>query len=318
MLFFLSLFAQASAASGEVDRLFFFLLVLSTIITLVIVGAAGWFIWKYRAGVRTERGQERVKPSTLRRIELSWTLAALVLALGTFFWGASLYIKIFHTSTADALEINVQAKQWMWKFEHPSGRREINELHLPLGQNIRLIMTSEDVIHSFFVPAFRVKHDVVPRRVNILAFTPTMTGSFPILCAEYCGTEHSQMRATVVVVTPEEYSRWAGLPAGAGPVAEGAELYRQYGCYNCHEGVLRLGPKLDDLYGRLVTTEAGETLTVDEQYLHESIVEPGKRLHRGYGNNMPSYAGRLTDEQITKMIAYIKTLGAPGGEQRSE
>jgi cytochrome c oxidase subunit 2 len=203
----------------------------------------------------------------------------------------------------------VTGKQWMWKTQHPTGQREINELHLPLGRPVRLTMTSEDVIHSFYVPAFRAKADVVPGRYTSMWFTPTKPGRYRLFCTEYCGAEHSRMIGWVTVLGTEAYQTWlAEVPAQRTPAEEGGELYARLGCAECHEGGGRRGPELEGLYGREVRLASGKSVTADETYLRESIFDPGAKVVAGFERTMPSFRGRLDEEQMHTLVRYLKGL----------
>jgi cytochrome c oxidase subunit 2 len=207
--------------------------------------------------------------------------------------------------------VNVVGKQWMWKLQHMEGRREINELHVPVGRPVKLVMTSEDVIHSFFVPAFRIKQDTVPGRYTTAWFEATTPGTYHLFCAEYCGTLHSGMIGRVVVMEPAAFQEWlSGADAQARPVAEaGAALFERQGCVSCHvKGNEGRGPWLAGVAGGPVTLEGGRTLVADDAYLRESIMNPRAHVVRGYEPIMPAYQGLLTEEQVMELIAYIKSL----------
>jgi cytochrome c oxidase subunit 2 len=210
------------------------------------------------------------------------------------------------------LEIDVVGKQWMWKIRHPNGKREVNTLHVPVNQPVRLTMTSQDVIHSFFVPAFRLKQDVLPARYTSMWFEATKTGEYPLFCAEYCGTEHSTMVGKVVVMEPAAYAEWLGSEvAGQSPVDAGRILFERLGCASCHlAGDLSRGPDLIGLYGNEVKLADGRTLTADEEYLRESILNPGAKVVEGFEALMPSFAGQIEDQDLANLIQYIRTLKA--------
>jgi cytochrome c oxidase subunit 2 len=228
-----------------------------------------------------------------------------------FIWGAVLYFKE-RTPPADSTEIYVVAKQWMWKFEHMEGQREINELHVPTGQNIKLIMTSQDVIHSFFVPAFRLKQDVLPGRYTTLWFKATVPGRYHLFCAEYCGTNHSGMGGEIVVMEPRDYAQWmAGGPAV--PLQEtGKQLFATLGCATCHRSdVQGRGPNLVGIYNKPVLLEDGRTVTADENYVRESILNPTAKIVNGFKPVMPTFQGIVSDEQLNALVAYVKSLAQP-------
>jgi cytochrome c oxidase subunit 2 len=211
----------------------------------------------------------------------------------------------------DTLNIYVVGKQWMWKFQHLNGAREINELHVPVGQPVKLIMTSEDVIHDLFFPAFRVKADVIPGRYTEIWFEPTRPGSYHLFCAEYCGTRHSGMIGQVVVLEPSEFQTWLASGQAEGSLASaGGKLFRDLACNTCHRSDAQgRGPVLDGLFGKTVTLQSGETIAVDEAYVRESIVNPNERITAGFQPIMPAYQGQVNEEQMLELIEYIRALG---------
>jgi len=269
------------------------------------------FAWRYR---RRSADQVPPPPGHSLRLEILWSLPPLAVVLILFAWGARLYIDVY-SPPAGALEIFVTGKQWMWKIQHPDGKREINALHVPVNQPIELTMTSEDVIHSFYVPAFRIKRDVVPGRYSRMWFEATRTGRYHLFCAEYCGTEHSRMTGTVVVMTQSAYDDWlaGGAEAGASMASSGQELFRRHGCVTCHSGQSGArGPNLAGLYGKKVTLTTGEVVTADEAYLHESILLPNAKTVAGYSTVMPTFKGQISEEGVAKLIAFIRTLKPSG------
>ncbi len=235
----------------------------------------------------------------------------LLIFLGFYVWGARLYFAYASTPT-DPLEVYVVAKQWIWTLEHRNGRREINILHVPRGSPVRLIMTSQDVIHSFFVPALRIKRDVLPGRYESLQFTATSDGAYHLFCAEYCGTDHSRMEGSIVVMEPADYGRW--LEAGAvqaSLASRGAALFRQAGCSGCHAATSSVhAPSLSGLFGSTVPLSNGSFVRVDERYVRDSILQPAAEIAAGFPDLMPSYTGRLSDEDLLELIEYIKSLAA--------
>jgi cytochrome c oxidase subunit II len=216
----------------------------------------------------------------------------------------------------DAMTVSVVGKRWMWKIQHPTGQREINELHVPLGKPVKLMLTSEDVIHSFFVPAFRMKKDAVPGRYNVAWFQATRAGEYHLFCAEYCGTEHSQMIGKVVVLEPDAYQTWlAGGPVPVSPAAAGEKLFTERNCVTCHRGDTGArGPVLAGIFGKKVALQNGETVVADEAYIRESILSPAARVVAGYQPIMPPYQGQLTEEQILQLVAYLQSLSSPAAE----
>lgn len=233
-----------------------------------------------------------------------------VVFMSIFVWGASIFFAQYRTP-ADAIEISVVGKQWMWKLQHPTGQREINELHVPMGRKVKLTMTTEDVIHCFYVPAFRVKADVVPGRFTTLWFEATKPGRYRILCTEYCGTNHSGMGGWVEVMEPEDYQNWLGGNANqVSPIVAGEALFQSQGCTSCH-GAASEGlrcPPLVGLFGKQVQFADGSSATADESYIRESIINPQAKIVQGYPNIMPTYQGQLTEEQLLQLVSYIKSL----------
>jgi cytochrome c oxidase subunit 2 len=285
------------------------------LILMVVFVPMTVFLFKYRRSRPANRRWPRI--NTLM-VEISWSAAVLVLACGIFVWGAYVYVDIQHPP-AKAIDVYVVGRQWMWKFQHPNGRREINQLHVPVGEVIRLTMTSQDVIHSFFVPAFRVKQDVVPGRYLSQWFETTRPGTYHLFCAEYCGNDHSRMVGAIHVMERSDYERWmSGGPVRESMAAAGERLFRQVGCSGCHMGpsVIR-APPLEGLFGSPVPLQDQTVVTADESYLRDSILLPQLQVVAGYEPLMPSYQGVLAEEQVFQLVAYIKSLGsAPAPEQR--
>lgn len=293
---------QASGMAQSVDQLILFLLLVTAFFTLLIAGLIAIFVLRYRRRKPNEVGAAMGSPIA---VEITWTVIPLAIAMVMFVWGAKLYIRMAQPP-ADATTVYVIGKQWMWKVQHAAGRREINELHVPMGVPIRLVMTSQDVIHSFFLPAFRIKQDVVPGRYSSQWFTATKTGESHLFCSEYCGTQHSHMTGRVVVMTPADYERWlADVPADESAAVRGGKLFVQYGCNNCH-GLQ--APTLAGLYGSRVQLEDGTSVVADDAYLRESILDSQAKVVAGFGHVMPSYRGQVTEEQILDLLAYIRSL----------
>ncbi|MDB5829419.1 MAG: cytochrome, partial [Variovorax sp.] len=267
-----------------------------------------WFSIRYREGANVDRSNP---PSEASGLEMAWTVTPLLLFIGIFAWAAYDYADARHVPP-DALPVYVVAKQWMWKLQHGNGRREINELHVPLGQPVELVMASEDVIHSFYVPAFRLKQDVVPGRYSRFWFTATELGTFRLFCAEYCGSEHSGMVGTVTVMTPTAYARWLQSgPAEPGIVQQGFALFRSAGCSGCHDAASTVhAPLLQNLYGRQVHLQDGRSVVADDNYLRDAIVLPSKDIVAGFAQVMPSYAGQFDEAQLQQLIGYLRA-GAP-------
>lgn len=307
---------SASTLAPKVDALFWGEIAVCAAFAFAIAALIILFAVRYREGSAADRSRSSV---SVAAIEAAWITGPLVLALGMFAGGALLFFEL-RQAPDGAMEVIVVAKQWMWKLQHPGGRREINELHVPRGRPVKLIMTSQDVIHSFFVPAFRIKQDVLPGRFTTAWFEATRTGVFYLFCTEYCGTDHSGMIGRVVVLEPEEYQRWlAGELPGAsaadglalGP-GGGRGLFERLGCASCHTpGALKRGPDLAKVFGSVVTLKDGAKVKADEAYLRESILDPTAKLVRGYEPIMPSFKGRLSQAELGQLVDYVRTLGAP-------
>lgn len=303
---------EASSYAGRVDLLFDVMLALSGVVAIGVFVVMAWFCVKYRRGSDADRSG---RPPRSLVVELSWMLIPFGLFLGIFVWSVHLFAHM-HTPPRDAAPVYVVAKQWMWKVQHPGGQREIDALHVPLGRPVRLVMTSQDVIHSFYVPAFRVKQDLVPGRYTDLWFTATRAGRYPLLCAEYCGTDHARMRGTVTVMRPAAYARWLAAHAGEGMAARGARLFRRFGCSGCHGDSASVhAPDLAGLYGRPVPLADGRIVTADDRYIHDSIMQPDKQVAAGYRPIMPSFEGQVGEDDVLALIAYIKSQADthPGG-----
>lgn len=309
----------ASSISGELDLLYIAVTAVTILFSAAIFGAILYFAVKYRRGNRVDRSNP---PQHNTYVELAWTIIPMGIALGIFAWATSLFFTMVRVPP-DALDIHVVGKQWMWKLQQPTGRWEMNELHVPVGRPVVLSLTSEDVIHSFFVPAFRVKQDVVPGQFTKLWFTPTKAGEYPLMCAEFCGTLHSTMVGTVTVMEPADYERWLAEGNQRLTVAaEGASLFRKHGCSGCHAGNSSVrAPLLEGIYGRPVPVQVRKpgvpleetpatTVEVDLRYVHDSIVLPEKEIAAGYKPIMPTFKDRLSEEEILKLVAYIRSLAA--------
>jgi cytochrome c oxidase subunit 2 len=300
---------SASSIAGEVDALFFFITAVTVFFTVGISIAIVFFAVKFRRRTDADRPPD-VHGSVA--LELTWTLVPLGLVAIMFAWGAKVFFTI-NRPPDDAMTVSVVGKRWMWKLQHPTGQREINELHVPKGRAVRLVITSEDTIHSFFVPAFRVKKDAVPGRYNVAWFRATKTGSFHLFCAEYCGTEHARMTGRVVVMEPEDYQTWlAGGPPPESPVAAGEKLFTELNCITCHRADhAGRGPVLQGIFGRQVRLASGDTVVADEAYVRESIVNPAAKVVAGYQPVMPTFQGQVSEEQLIALVAYIQSLQVP-------
>ena len=298
----------ASIAARREDLLFAAMLVLCGTVALAVCITIVVFCVRFRQGSRAERGPVGRRLG----IELTWTLVPLALFMVLFIWAGYDFVALYRVPD-NALPVDVVAKQWMWKLQHRNGRREINELHVPLGQPIRLVMTSQDVIHSFYMPAFRLKQDVVPGRYTGLTFTPTRLGDFHLFCAEYCGSDHSQMIGRVIVMPPAEYTRWLGSGEQHPSLAQyGFALFRGLGCSGCHTaGSTVHAPSLAGLLGRQVHLQDGRTIVADDNYVRDSILLPRKDVVAGFDPVMPSFAGQVSEEDIRALIAYLREGATP-------
>jgi cytochrome c oxidase subunit II len=303
---------QASSIARSVDYLYFVITAITLFFTFVIFSIIFYFMVKYRRRSPEER-PKAIEGSL--PLEVLWTAIPTLIVAVIFVWGSSLYFRNAEPPPG-AMEIFVTGKQWMWKAEHPEGQREINELHVPLGRPVKLTMTSEDVIHDFFVPAFRVKKDALPGRYTSLWFEPTKTGTFHLFCAQYCGAFHAGMIGSVIVVDPDEYERWlTGVVLGETMEVAGERLFQQFGCVTCHlASGAGQGPSLLGVYGKPVHLSNGQTVTADDAYVRESILNPGAKIVAGYKPIMPSFQGQLSEEQITDLMAYIRALGQEQGK----
>ncbi len=311
----LPLFPEAaSSLAREVDALSLAWAVISVFFTLLIAGLILTFMVKYRRQGEHEVGLAERAPYWL---EIAWSVVPLVITLAMFGWGARVFFRLYRPP-ADAVEYWVVGKQWMWKVQHPEGNREINRLRVPVGRAVKLLMTSEDVIHSFYVPAFRTKQDVLPGRYTTVWFRATKPGTYKLFCTEYCGAEHSRMIGQVIALSPQEYEQWlAGGAPGRSMAASGAILFQDLACDTCHrEGPadrVARAPALEGLFGSRVALTGGQTVTADENYLRESILQPQARVVEGWNPIMPTYQGQVTEEQLNQLLAYLKSLGAEGG-----
>jgi len=296
----------------RLDTLLYFLLAVAgffaTLICVLIVA----FVIKYRRRSEDERPQPILGDL---RLEIFWTVVPLGLTMIMFVWGARLFYITYHPPR-NSLEINVVAKQWMWKVQHPEGRSEIDELHIPMSRPIKLILTSQDVIHDFFVPAFRVKMDVLPGRYTTLWFEATKPGEYHLFCAQYCGTQHSGMVGRIVVMEPARYQTWlSGETAVISMASAGEKLFQRLACNTCHlESGTGRGPSLVGLFGKKVQLQRGQTITADENYIRESILEPRAKIAAGYAPIMPTFIGLVSEDGILQIVAYIKSLTHEGAQ----
>ena len=301
---------QASNFAPRVDALMMFIVAVCTFFAVGIVLAMVFFIFKYRRRNQREIG---IPIHGDMRLEAAWIGIPLVLAMVMFAWGAVIYAN-YRITPKDTLDIYVVGKQWMWKLQQPNGMRELNELHVPVGRDVKLITASEDVIHDFSIPAFRVKMDVVPGHYNTMWFRPTKPGRYRFYCSQYCGTNHAIMGGWVTVMDPAEYAAWlsgSSTDQNRDPVAAGERLFAEKACNTCHvaDGKGR-GPSLNGLYQSQVRLSDGSTLTADDSYVRESILNPQAKIVAGYQPLMPTFQGQLTEDQIIDLMSYIKSLPA--------
>jgi cytochrome c oxidase subunit 2 len=298
---------QASNFAPHVDGLMAFITLISLFFGVVITAAIVIFFFKYH---RKKINDVGVPIHGDMRLEAAWLIIPLVLAMAMFGWGAVVYVDYRH-APPDTLDIYVIGKQWMWKAQQPNGLKEINELHVPVGKDVRLILASEDVIHDFFVPAFRVKMDVVPGHYNTMWFRPNKPGRYHFFCSQYCGTNHALMGGWVTVMEPADYAAWLSGTSGAegNPVVAGEKLFAEKACSTCHLGAgLGRAPSLNGVYGAKILLADGSTVIADEAYIRESILLPNAKIVAGYQPVMPTFQGQLTEEQILALTAYIKSL----------
>jgi len=298
----------ASEQAGQIDALYFFLVAVTAFFTALIALLVIVFAVKFHRKHSDEVG-EAIHGSLA--LELLWTVIPLGITMVMFVWGAQVFFHLTRPPKG-AMEIYVVGKQWMWKAQHMDGAREINELHVPIGRPVKLIMGSEDVIHSFFIPDFRVKADVVPGRYNTMWFTATKPGRYHLFCTQYCGTKHSAMIGWVTAMEPADYQAWLGGGSAGGSMAEnGAKLFQDLVCSTCHlENGQGRGPVLKGAYGKKVTLTNGQTVTIDDAYIRESILNPQAKIVAGFQPAMPTFQGLVTEEQLLQLIAYVKSLAA--------
>jgi cytochrome c oxidase subunit II len=295
---------QASTMATRVDALYIFLLIVTGMMAALVFFCLIFFAARFRSrpGVRAEQ----IEGSNA--LEITWSVIPFLVFMAIFAWGAIVFFKE-RTPPTDATEVYVVAKQWMWKVEHAEGQREINELHVPVGRDVKLIMTSQDVIHSFYIPAFRIKQDVLPGRYTVEWFRATKPGVYHLFCAEYCGTQHSGMVGDIVVQEPAQYEAWINS-GSTGPLsASGEKVFAELGCATCHRSdVQGRGPNLEGVFGKPVELADGRTITADEDYLRQSILDPGARRIKGYQPIMPTFQGLVSEDQLNSLVAYIKSI----------
>ncbi len=299
--------AEASTIAPYTDALYFFLLLI-TVIGLVLVGA---LIFGFSIRYRRQRNPvaTQVEGSTL--LEATWTIIPLAIFLVVFVWGAVLYFRIYNPP-ANSMNIYVIGKQWMWKAEHPGGQHEINSLHVPTGRPVQLTMISQDVFHSFSIPEFRVKREVVPGRYSTVWFNATTPGTYHLFCTQYCGTQHSGMIGDIVALTPEDYEKWTQQSTSGMSLAQNGErLFASMGCNACHNGTAAArGPSLAGVYGSHLTLSNGSQVLVNEAYLRDSILNPSQHVTAGFAPIMPTYQGQISEDGLIDLVEYIKTLNS--------
>ena len=297
--------AEASTIAPYADALYFFLLLI-TVIGLVLVGALVFgFSIRYRKSRNPVATQ--VEGSTL--LEATWTIIPLALFMVTWIWGALLYFRIYNPPT-NAMNIYVVGKQWMWKAEHEGGQHEINALHVPTGRPVQLTMISQDVFHSFSIPDFRVKREVIPGRYSTVWFQATTPGTYHIFCTQYCGTNHSAMIGQVTVLSPDDYEKWTQESTSGMSLAQNGErLFASMGCNACHSGsAAARGPNLAGVYGSKLQLTNGSEVVVNDAYLRDAILNPSQHITAGYAPIMPTYQGQVSEDGLIDLVEYIKNM----------
>jgi cytochrome c oxidase subunit II len=306
---------QASTIASRVDNLYFFIVAVTAFFAVLVSVVVVVFAVKYRTNDPLAVG-ERIHGSI--PLELGWSIIPFVIAVVIFAWAADVFFDI-HRPPDQTLEIYATGKRWMWKFQHIDGQNEINELHVPVGRPVKVTFTSEDVLHSLFFPAFRVKADAIPGRYSTVWFNATKVGEFHLFCAEYCGTRHSGMVGRVVVMEPADYQAWLSGGLGAGSLSQrGEQLFNDLACNTCHlgDGTGR-GPSLVNKFGSPEELNNGTRIAVDESYIRESILMPQAKLVAGYQPLMPTFQGLVSEENVMALVEYVKSLQASGGAART-
>jgi cytochrome c oxidase subunit 2 len=300
--------AEASANAPQTDYLIAGFVAVSAAVLAVVFGLMLFYVVRYRHNSPIDRGQIAERSF---RFEVTWTAATLLIFFGLFIWGSVMYVRLYQPPS-NALKIYVVAKQWMWKVEHAGGQREIDTLHVPVNQPVELVMTSQDVIHDFFVPAFRVKRDVLPGQYETLWFRATEVGTYHLFCSQLCGTGHAAMIGSVVVLSDPDYAKWLAQNGTSDTLAlDGKQLFIRYGCSGCHNdhGTVR-APSLVGLYGAPVPLSNGTIITADDRYIRDSILQPHSQVVASYAPVMPSFQGVIDEGDLLKLVAYIESLGA--------
>lgn len=323
---------QASTFAGQVDQMYIVLTLLALAFAVPIAALIVYFGVRYRSGANVNR-VGALHEST--KLEVSWITLLLIISLATFLWGSRLYAQMYNVPV-DTLDVYVMGQQWMWQMQYPNGQREINVLHVPVGRAVRLTMISQDVIHSFYVPAFRVKHDVLPGIYTTMWFEATQAGEYDLFCAEYCGTEHSGMVGKVIALEPRQYEEWLSthVAGGADPIPEssvgsaaegqqtmaqtGEQLFTSFGCSSCHQPNGRgIGPSLVGLLGKEQEMSDGQVIVADAQYIRRSILDPRAQIVKGYPAVMPTFAGQIDEQELFTLVEYISALSTPADTQQA-
>jgi cytochrome c oxidase subunit 2 len=301
---------SASSVSPEMDMLYLFIVAVAAFFTVLVAALVVIFAIKYKRQKANDVGAD-IHGSLV--LELTWTIIPFILAMIMFVWGADMFFKLARPPR-DSMEIYAVGKQWMWKIQHPEGVREINELHIPVNRDVRVTLGSEDVIHDFFVPAFRVKMDAVPGKLTTLWFKATKVGTYHLFCAQYCGTRHSGMIGQVIVMEPQDYEAWlAGGRSAQTSVQRGEQLFSDLACITCHkDNSSGRGPTLLGLFGSTVQLADGRQVVADENYLRESIMNSQAKVVQGYQPIMPAFQGMVSEENLIQLVAYLKTLKPAG------
>jgi cytochrome c oxidase subunit II len=298
---------SASSVAPLVDGLYLFLVALTGGVSLLIWIVIFFFAIKYRRRPDNELAQEQEPPAAL---EITWTVVPLIIFVGIFVAGAWVFFRMNRTP-ANAIEIYATGRQWMWKFQHPTGQREINSLHVPVGRAVKITMASEDVIHSLWFPAFRVKADVLPNRYRTMWFEATKPGRYHIFCAEYCGTLHSGMIGWVEVMEPVAYQRWLAGGSEGSLASQGEKLFEKFACNTCHTNTAGArGPVLAGIYGKTRQLVDGRQIVVDENYIRESILNPQAKIAAGFQPIMPTFQGQVNEDDLIRLLAYVRTIGS--------
>ncbi|HWE48027.1 MAG TPA: cytochrome c oxidase subunit II [Caulobacteraceae bacterium] len=305
----------ASHYAARVDGLIWWYTLVVVLLTAPVFILMAVYAIRYRRGREADR---RLKRNSSIVIETSWSVIPFLLTVAFFVYATVLFFNL-HNPPANAMTIDVEGKQWMWKFEHPEGQRELNDLHVPAGVPIRLVMTSQDVIHSFYLPALRIKQDVLPGRYTSLWFKADKPGRYRLLCSEFCGTDHSLMGGSIYIMRPDDYARWLRTAgADVSLASRGASLFRSLGCSGCHNGQAgSAAPDLAGLYGKPVPLADGRTIVADDQYIHDKILTPNRDVPAAWPSAMPTYANQVSEDQILELTAYVKSLEGSNGGPRS-